>query len=628
MFATHGPRLPHDRYVRYLEERAAGGVGIIGLNAWPLGLMNVPLGSGTSDLERGTDLDGVPYHPLGAQGRAHHDAMIPMVAEWVAAAKRHGAVTIAQLFHPGSARHEDNFLPAVSSSCVANEYDRVWPQPLSDADIGVLVECYRDAARRAREAGADMIELHAAHGYLLQQFLSPLLNRRTDRWGGTLEARLRFPLAVLQAAREGAGIDVPVGIRLAGNEPDGGLDKSAIVTIARHFETRGAAYISVSGTSYSGLWRGAGDAYVPSALTEAGRYRAISRSVREAVSIPVMVSGSIASIDQADAVVVSGDADVVGMVRALIADPQLVKKGLGGDGARPRPCIAGNECHYGRPLVCAVNPRAGRERELAPAAAHAKRRILVIGGGPAGIECALTSDLRGHEVILIDKGDRPGGSLIALCEISRQARFGDYLDDALARLEGSGVDARFGTSADEEFVRSVAPDVVVLATGAEWEGKQASDPWSALAGVDAGQAVIVAGGLDDHLPPLVVADHLSRRGHRVLLLSECAAPGQAVEPASYFALMRCLTEREVEVWPFTALLSYDGNLLRVRNTLTSATHTVEISAALIEIDGRRAALPDGRYDGLAEKVVLIGDALSPRRMVHATLDGVRAGSSF
>jgi len=627
MMAAHGPRLPQERYLAYIEARAQGGVGSVGLNVWPLGLMSFPFGPGTASQGPGAELDGVPPHPLTAEGRAAYDRLIPMVRAWAEAAQRHGAKAIGQLFHAGAAQHNDNFQPTVSASTEVNEYDRVRPHPLTGDEIGDLIEAYRLAARRAVEARLDALELHAAHGYLLQQFLSPLLNRRTDGWGGSPEARLRFPLAALRAVREGAGDALPVGIRLTAEEPAGGLDTADLIAIARAFEAAGAAYVSISGNSYSGLWRGAGDAYVPSALTPPVPYLRTAAAIRATLSIPVMVSGSIATLDQAEAAVAGGSADIACMVRALMADPALVAKGLYAQPGTTRRCIGGNECHYGRPLICAVNPVAGREAEIEALPPPAgRRRLLVAGAGPAGLETAIAAASRGHHVTLVERDEAPGGALRRLARISGQARFGDYVEDALARFGGLPIDLRLGTELDEALVRSEAPDLLVLATGARWRAA-GGDAWAALDAAERTTGrVTVIGGRDDHLPPLVVADWFAGAGRPVTLLSECASPGQAVEPASLYALLRRLHERGVEIRPFTAVEAIGPDGLDLRHTLTNARSRLSDPGSIVDVDAREAdGLALDRYAGLAAEVRLIGDALSPRRMVHATLEGTRMG---
>jgi 2,4-dienoyl-CoA reductase-like NADH-dependent reductase (Old Yellow Enzyme family) len=630
MMATHGPRLSQPRYLRYLEERARGGIGLAGFNLGPLGLMQFPFGPGRGTTGAGGDADGVPFHPLSAEGRAHYDSLIPVVAQWAQAVKDHGVRAVGQLYHPGAAQHSDNFQPTVSASTVIDEYEKHRPHPLSGQEIADLLEAYSLAARRAVEAGFDAIELHGAHGYLIQQFLSPLLNRRDDQWGGSLENRMRFLVSVLRTVRGAVDGAIPVGVRLTGLEPEGGLTIADLQAVARRIEAEGGAYVSISGGSYSGLWKGAGLAYVASALTAPGPNVPVSAAIREAVTIPVMVSGGIVSLDQAEDALAQGHADAVCMVRALMADPALVEKGLSGRGGAARPCIGGNECHYGRPLACAVNPRAGREAELEAAPTETPKRVLVVGGGPAGMECAVTLAERGHAVILVEREAELGGVIAPLARVSRQSRFRSYLDDIRHRIHALPIDLRLGMRADAALVASIGPDVIVVATGAAWPDAIGIPATQAIRAPDAvAQRVTIVGGKDDHLGPLVTSDFFASHGRSVTLLTEGAYPGQGVEAASFFALMRRLHEQGVEIRPFTAAVSMADGALATRHTLTKAAELLPDPGTVINFENRTAdAGAAALYAPLAPAIHVIGDALSPRRMVHATLDGVRLGNQI
>lgn len=632
MMTTHGPRLSQARYLRYLEERARGGIGLAGFNLGPLGVMQFPFGPGAHYPGYSGDMDLVAPHPLTAEGRAFYDAMIPAARAWGEAVAPHGVVRVAQLYHPGAAQHSDTFQPVVAASPVADDYERHNPHALTGQEIADLTQAFGLCARRAVEAGYEAIELHSAHGYLPQQFLSPLLNRRTDAYGGDMRSRMAFLLGLVAAAREATGGEVPVGVRLTGPEPEGGLTLEDICTVARALEAAGAAYVSLSGGTYAGLYRGAGLPYVAPAFVDPAPNAPVSAAVKAAVSIPVMVSGAITTLEQAEAILEGGQADVVGMVRALMADPRLIEKGLAGRGERARPCIGGNECHYGRPVACAVNPATGREAAMEIAPAARRKRLLVIGAGPAGIECALTAAARGHQVTLADRAGELGGFLAVLARTSRQARFGEYLDYAAGALAEAGVDLRLGLAVDAALARDLAPDAVALATGAAGSRRitGAVDAASALASpAAAGGRIVVAGGLDDHLPPLVVADYFARQGREVVLLTENPMPGQALESASLYMLLARLERAGVEIRPLTGALALEGRTVRIRHALTNGPGEIAGVDTLIVADGRT---PDDALAAVLRPLVpelhVIGDALSPRRMLHATLDGARLGNTL
>jgi NADPH-dependent 2,4-dienoyl-CoA reductase/sulfur reductase-like enzyme len=482
------------------------------------------------------------------------------------------------------------------------------------------------------KAGFDGIELHAAHGYIGQQFLSPLLNRRTDHYGGSFDNRMRFLVETMRAVRGAIKDAIPVGLRLTGPEPEGGLTIPDVVEVARRAEAEGMAYISMSGGTYSGLFNGAHLPYVAPAFIAPGPNVPVSAAVKQAVKVPVMVTGRIADMDFAEKIVADGKADIIGMVRGLIADPRLIEKAFAGKGERAIPCIACNDCHYGRPVTCAVNAATGREASMEPRMTTESKRILVVGAGPAGMECAAAAARRGHHVTLVDRNKELGGMLALLGRTSEQARFADYTGYMKRTLADLPVDVSLGKEVDTKYVAWLKPDAVVIATGASYlpmlsYGSGAVDAVAALTSpAGLGKRVAVSAGKDDHLPALIVADYLARNGHAVALLCEVAAPGQAVEPASLNLLLKRLSERGVAMRPPTAAMRLEGRTLTVRNSLTRAESEVADVDSLVVIDGRQPV--DGlaaQLKGLVKDIHVIGDALSPRRMMHATLDGARLG---
>lgn len=634
MFTTHGPRLPQARYLRYIAERASAGVGLMGFNLGPMGIMQFPFGPGRGDPSG--DLDSVPMHPLTAEGRAHYDAQIPVYRAWTEAAHRHGAKCFGQLYHSGVAQHTDIFQPMLGPSAIRDESERHNPHPLTATEIGDLIQAYALAAERAVKAGYDGIELHCAHGYLGYQFLSPLFNRRTDRYGGSLENRLRFTLEVFAAVRSLVGPDVPIGVRLNGPDGvDGGLSLDDVVAASRGVAALGAAYVSISGGFYTGLRRGANLPYVAPAFIPPGPNLAPAAAVKVAVDVPVIVTGRFTKFDLPERIVAAGDADLIGMVRALIADPRAIEKAFSGRPAEIAPCIACNECHYGRTVACSTNPAAGREAALEPVSITARQRILIVGAGPAGLECAAAAAARGHEVTLVDRRDRIGGTLSMLTD-ARHAEFARYLDYMAERLKTVPVDLRLGVEADIRLVGDLAPDQIVVATGAREMIPAFGAAGSVVAARDvlagrlpAGQRIAVIGGLEDHLPPLVIADLLVREGRSVTLIVETISPAPALEAATLIGYLDQLTRAGVTFHTMTAATGFSDGVLHTRNSITGAAGTIAGIDAVVALgdpipeDGLAAKLGD-----LGLPVHLIGDALAPRRMLHATLDGARLGQSI
>jgi len=633
MCTTHGPRLSQLRYLRYLEERARGGVGLMGFNLGPLGLMQFPFGPGRPFPASAGDLDAVPFHPLTAEGRAYYDSLIPSYRAWADAVHAHGAKCVGQLYHAGAAQHSDNFQPTVAPSSIADEYEHHNPHALTCDEIADLIQAYALCAERAVKAGYDGIELHAAHGYLPHQFLSPLFNRRTDSYGGSLENRMRFLVEILRAAQGAVGAGFLVGVRLTTpDQAEGGLTLDDIVAVSQRLAVEGAGYISLSGGSYAGLRGGANLPYVAPAFVNQGPNLATSAAVKRAVEIPVIVAGRISDFDVAEKAIADGQADMVGMVRALIADPYAISKAFAGQLKTVTPCIGGNECHYGRAVACATNPAAGREAEMELAPTADPKRILVVGAGPAGLECAAAAAERGHRVVLVDRRPELGGLLIPLAEASQQADYGRYLTHMRRRIAEAAIELRLGVEADVDLVRAIEPDAIVLATGGAFSTMigGAVDAARALADPSQlGEDVAVAGGLDDHLPPLILADFIARTGRKVTLLTENLSPGATLEIASLVMLTKRLLDREVVILPTTAALALTPEGLAIRNSLTNRPGLIPGIDTLVTVGPR---VPN---DGLAAEISplgiplhVIGDALSPRRMLHATLDGARLGRTL
>ena len=622
MMAVHGPRLSQARYLRYLDERSRD-VGLVGLHAFH-GVMNFPFGPGPFVASYAADADGVPAHPLTDEGRAFYDTMIPSMAEQVDVVHRNGAKAVGQIFHLGASQHNDTFQPAIAPSIIEDEYRRKVAHELTTTELADFVAACGEAGRRALAAGMDGMEVHSAHGYLLNQFLSPRTNHRTDQYGGSLDNRLRLLGEILDAIRAATFPEFPIGVRISGHE---NLEETC--EAARRLADRGVAYLNVSGGTYSGLDQGAKMAYVASAYTEPGPNVAAAGAIRAAIAgrVPVIVAGRIVDLHHAERIVAGGSADMVAMVRALIADPRIVEKVRIGRADTVNTCIGGNECHYGRSVSCAVNPAAGREDEFDYGTSPHPRSVVVVGGGPAGVECARLASSRGHHVQLFDEHAALGG---ALRDLGRhRPEFADYSDRLAARL--GDVDVVLGHRLEADELRSLGAEVVVLATGStEWTpaipglGRIASfTAWQLLRGeVDLGSHVVIVGGRDDHLPPLIAADAASDTGRRVTLLSEPIVHGEGIEDATRYALTRRLLEKSVEIRAMTALHEIRDGELVLRNTFTNALTTLEGVDTLIFACGRRPRL---ELFGAVDNAQPIGDALAPRRMLHATLDGARLG---
>lgn len=437
-----------ERMLRYYEERAKGGAGLVTIEATSVD----PTGNSFS---RGLSIAD--------------DARLPGLTELARRVKRHGARISIQLQHGGRAalpQFSGHAVPLVSAIPGVTPYDN--SAILSEEEIARLVECWGKAAVRAREAGFDAVEIHGAHGYLINQFMSPLTNRREDAYGGSFENRMRFPLEVLRAVRKQVGPGFPILFRYSMEEfMPGGIDMEQAVRIARVMADNGVDMLNVS----IGIGESVEYIIPPASVPDgwnADRAAAIKRAVGS--RIPVAVVGRICNRKTAEGIIASGKADLVAMGRALLADPFLPAKLAKGRDDEILTCIGCNEGCTGmlnecRPISCALNPRTGYEDDYPMTQADAPKTVVVIGGGPAGCEAALTAAQRGHKVVLFEASPSLGGlANIAALPPGKGvfATLGAYFSAMLPR---AGVDVRLNTKADADAVRTLNPDHVIVATG-------------------------------------------------------------------------------------------------------------------------------------------------------------------
>jgi hypothetical protein len=377
----------------------------------------------------------------------------------------------------------------VSSSAIPNPMVGGIPTAMTVADIHEMVEAFGAAARRCRDGGLDGVDLHASSGYLIEQFLSPANNTRDDEYGGSLENRTRFLVQILTAIRDAVGDDYLVGIRLPNEEYiPGGLAPEDIAEIARLVEPF-VDYVSLHMGSY---WRFY-TLLAPMDIPLANEMPANAR-ITTGLTKPTMVVGRIMTLGDADRIVADGAADMVSMVRALIADPELVNKSQRGESHLVRPCIGSNMGCVGQlmstgVLSCVVNVAAAQETTVSfdpPGPASERKKVLVVGGGPAGLEAARTAALRGHEVHLYEATRRLGGQVAIAATAPHRSDVGAITEWLTSEIERLGVTIRLATMVDPDVVAELAPDEVILATGVSprTDGFQLSTPVHPVPGHD------------------------------------------------------------------------------------------------------------------------------------------------
>ena len=635
---THGTALGEARDLAYLQTRARGGVGLMGLHG-SHGVYEYAVGPGPHRIN--PDWDGKALSPVSPAGIAHYDdVVLPYLQKRARVIHAEGAKCFAQVFHLGAAPHSPSIAPTLAPSAVADQYEAKMPHPLTEEEIGELIVAFAHAIRRIREAGLDAAEIHGAHGYLVTQFMSPYFNRRTDRWGGSRENRARFPLAIIAAAREMVGPDFPIGIRV-GLDGDGthqGLSIDELAQLGALLSPH-VAYISVSGGSYSGLGDGFETAYVSPWYKEPGFNVPMAAALKKAVGVPVFVTGRIADPSIAEGILADGAADMVGMVRALIADPDLPNKARDGRAHEVRMCLGMSECHYigphRVPMTCAVNAAAAREEEATIVPAEVARTVLVVGAGPAGMEAARVAALRGHTVLLCDRERVLGGTVRTLANDPNRRNLRDhatYFEQELSRLK---VELLLGNEVDADTVAEFAPDAVVVATGGRPLIPDVPGIDGAVLGLDVlrgtatvGQRALVVAGLDSHIGAATIAEFLADRGVVVEYVSEQMDFAHGAEDGTRLPLMHRMLTKGVTVSLMHKLVRVDGDRATVMQTFTRAERCLEAVSVVLAC----GLVPDdslGRdLRGRVAEVHVIGDSLAPRRVMHATLDGLRVGQAL
>ena len=565
-----------------------------------------------------------------------------------------GMKLFQQLWHAGHNTLPHDGSPCWSASDMASVMYGVPAIPMTKAMIDEVVAAYADTARKMAAWGIEGVEVHAGHGYLPSQFLSPFMNDRTDDYGGSFENRIRFLHEVMVAVRGAVPAGYPVGIRVSPDALPGGLGPDEVRQMTDFLVSRGLVdFVDVS----LGIWQ-------TMSRTVGGMHDATgyeldtSLSITRAFDLPSIVTGRFRTLEEADQLIRSGDASMVSFVRAMIADPDLVAKTVAGQPERVRPCIGCNQRCIGGVfdfpyrLGCAINVGAGQEQSLGDdklVMAAEPRRVLVVGGGPAGMEAARVAALRGHRVTLAEAGSALGGSLLLASRAPTRATMKDYaiwLEEEIYRL---GVEVRMSTYIDAADVGVENWDAVIVATGStpRMDGIVISNPTEPAAGMeqrhvisshelfvdtgrDLGRSAVV---IDDsgHYEALAVAEYLAERGLEVNFVTRFAA----VAPKMEAALM---------VEPALARLSLHRFAAHTRmRAISIGTDSVTISPAFlpattnltttlpadtvifVSLNRSNRALYDDLQDAVAA-LHIVGDANSARDLPAAVREGHLVGA--
>ena len=605
--------LPTETHINYHRERAKGGVGLIIIE---------PLRVHTTSLGRSGGLSG------------HDRKALPGLRRIVDVIHAENVPAFVQITHAG--RHSENFaerLPSWGPSSIPWTTSGEMPHAMTRGEIKEVIACYRDAVELALEAGFDGMEVHFGHGHLLHQFLSPVSNDRADEYGGSDENRMRFPMEVLRAVVDQLKDRAPLGVRLSVDEMMvGGLDADA----SRHIAHRAAAepgvsFINASVASYN--WPSIGY-HVADMSYPSHPYLDLTVQLRDAIGkMPMLTANRYTSLADAEEALATGAIDMVGMMRAHIADPEIIKKTLEGREDRIRPCVASNFCieqlAVHRPITCMMNPRVGKEKAwpTRPAQAKNSKRVLVVGGGPAGMEFTRIAAMRGHRVTLWEKAPLLGGLLpLAATSVGRGdlGRMKAYFEREVAE---SGARIECGKEATADTIRAFGADVIVVATGAEPASVTIPGLARALTVNEAlaldrsawrGAPVLIY-DLSGSWGTLSAAETLAASGALVSVVSKSEVAFWDINLYSRMIALDRLRERGVFIQTRAASVRFEGGKVTVKESSVGRESVVgTFTHVIIATRGRSNLALLNELEQVGVTVHAIGDASAPHALLQAT----------
>jgi len=615
-----------DRCAIFLEERARGGAGLIITEQTAVreGQMRVPTMQANSDL------------------------LIPALSQLAASVHAYDSHILMQLgLHGGRAPSSVTGNRCIAPSAVASPLYKEIPEALTEEEIYALVDDWRFCAMRAKRAGFDGVEVHGCHGYLINQFLSPVTNCRRDAFGGSLINRLYFAKLIVSAVREACGADFIIGFKMPGFENfPGGIEPEDAVIIAKEMERYGVDYLHVSANSL--VFSAPQDypytpyADVPSMYDEKGCLVPLAEMVKKAVSVPVIAVGGIVTPQDAEQVISNRQADMVAVGRPFLADPEWGEKPLSQEIARP--CVGCLECHKhiltGTDLVCTVNPGLLREFYGRPSSEKSKpKSVVIVGAGPGGMEAAIQAADRGYKVTVYDSGEGLGGTLRLAAKPDFKERVRELLAYYKQEIEQRNIHLIWNTKVDEENVSTLLQceqaDSIILATG----GIPVVPPFAR----DAKMEVLIAEdliekGVEGFLPEQVAIIGAGKVGLETAWLLSLAGKKVAVydmlpmekvlaadHPVMRAALLHRMNELGVRIYTEARLNRIMENTLHFNIAGEEAVHKAECVVLAIGYRPDHTLYRNLLKAGCCKKILLIGDAKAPRGMFDAIHEGYFAG---
>lgn len=616
--------LPSERHAYYYQERARGGVGLIITE------------------EQSTHPTDHPYEKLI---HAFHPRVIPYYHRITGKVHAEGVPILAQINHNGG-QSSGMFtrLPAWAPSAIADPMFREVAKAVEHEDIKEIIEGYSRVAGYTKEGGFDGVELQCSHSSIVRQFLSRNTNRRTDEYGGSLENRMRLLREIIAAIRTEVGRDYVISVRLCGDELiQDGITIDETVAAARILEADGLIdCINTSiGTATQTLYMIEASMRIPPNYA-----MFIPSAIRKAVQLPVIGVGRVKDPIQAERILAEGHADLVGIVRGQIADPQFAHKARENRIDDIRLCLSCNQECVGRMglnrwMGCIETPATGQEQKYGAdtlQTADPIKRVVIVGGGPAGLKAATIAARRGHQVTLMEKESRLGGQVLWAARVSSRAEFGDLVRNLLHELEQLDVDVRTGFMATPEMVLAEKPDAVVIATGSRpdftaipgSDGSEVADVTDILSGeIKPGKSVLVVDRLGFH-EATSVAEYLAEQGCQVEVVTQTLYVGQdlsvTLDLENWYRQARRLG---IKCTPNHSVLSINQGVVTALHNYSGQTVTFpKVDTVVLAIHRKADSSLYEVLKGKVSELHRIGDCQAPRRAHAAIIEGEKAARAI
>lgn len=600
-----------DRSLSYYQARAKGGFGLITIESTVVY----------------REAKGGPRKPC-----LFSDDTVESFRRVADACHAYGAKVSIQLQHAGPEGNSAlTGYPLKAASAMPASAGREIPEAVSNEEVYRIIECYGDAARRAQQAGIDMVEVHCAHGYLVSTFISQRTNNRTDEFGGCFENRMRLPRLIIENIRRKTGGNLPILCRInACDEVEGGQSVQDAAAVAAYLAQEcGVDALHVTRAVHlhdEFMWA--------PGITHGGFNADLVTEIKRAVSVPVIAVGRFTEPQYAELLVKQGRADLIAFGRQSIADPELPAKARNGQLETLSPCIGCllgcvPNMFVGKPITCAVNPCVGRERELT--SAPEKKRVTVVGGGPGGLYAAWVCAVRGHQVTLVEKANELGGNFRIAAYPTGKGQLTEAIRSMIVKCQQAGVDLRCGVEADEMLLRSLAPDAIILATGStplilpipglsDCGYVTAQDMLDGKAQM--GKNVLVVGG---GMVGCEAAEYLAERGHQVTVIEMKDVIAADVTPENRRYMFENFEENHVLLRPGAKVTQFyaDGVDYALVDGSTGSLRGYD--NIVLAMGSRSNTALKETAEKVAGQVLVIGEAAkAPGNAVLATGDALEA----